>query len=118
MKGIVHDFAGGAALARKGDPMERQISETELKHVDLGGAETAAEGRENAGMAATIDALFADEWEGGLREICTQALQAEANETGLQEACRRAFREGFWTGQRERGADRPPAAAPSPRSTA
>ncbi|MGN6360488.1 MAG: hypothetical protein ACTHNK_08870 [Thermomicrobiales bacterium] len=98
--------------------MERQISESELKHVDLGGTETATEGRENAGWAATIDALFAEEWEGRLHEMCTQALQAETNETGLKEACRRAFREGFWAGQRERGADRPPTVAPAPRSTA
>ena len=97
--------------------MDRQISDSELKHVDLGGTETAAEGRENAGLAAMIDALFAEEWDGRLHEMCMQALQAETNALGLKEACRRAFREGFWAGQRERGADRPPAAAPSPRST-
>lgn len=98
--------------------MERQISEGELKHVDLGGTETSAEGRENAAWATMIDALFTDEWDGRLHEMCLQAHQAEPNETGLKEACRRAFREGFWAGRERRDAEGTPAAAPTPRSTA
>lgn len=98
--------------------MERQISENELKHVDLGGTEIAAEGRENADWAAMVDSLFAERWDESLRELSTQALRAETNEAGLKEACRRIFREGFSAGRDYRDVASQPAATPPPGSNA